>query len=369
MSIKHLKNVLIPIFIILISTSLIFLTYKIVFAPESFFNSIKKDTNNNYQLPEVPEEKETIISFGGDVMLSRTVNAKMEDYNDYFWPFKEIANYFKNVDFSIINLESPFIKNSNYQVLTGSFSFKANPKSIQSLTNSGIDMVSLANNHIINQGKQGIIDTMEILNDNNILFSGAGLNDKQARNPVIKDINGNKFAFLSYAYPNDYSVATQNTHGLANMDEKKLQEDIEMLTNNNSLDYIIIIMHAGIEYTHSPNWQQKEFAQLAIDLGADMVVGHHPHWPQEFEIYNEKPIIYSLGNLVFDQMWSEKTRQGLILESTWQNGLKRLELIPTKIYDYGQVKILDKNIEEQNREREKILNDINAPINGIIYEK
>lgn len=100
-----------------------------------------------------------------------------------------------------------------------------------------------------------------------------------------------------------------------------------------------------------------------------MVVGHHPHWPQEYEMYNGKPIIYSLGNLVFDQMWSEKTRQGIILESTWQNGLKRLELIPTKIYDYGQVKILDKNIENQNTEREQILTDIKAPINGIIYER
>jgi len=123
-------------------------------------------------------------------------------------------------------------------------------------------------------------------------------------------------------------------------------------------------MHAGIEYTTIPNQQQKDFARAAIKAGADIVIGHHPHWPQSFEFYQEKPIIYSLGNLIFDQMWSKETKSGLLLKMTWQKELKELELIPIQISDYGQAKILPEGIE-----KESILNNIGAPKNGIIFKK
>jgi poly-gamma-glutamate synthesis protein (capsule biosynthesis protein) len=371
LSVVKRKNLISIIIVFIVLVSLLSLL-KVVSAPileNNYFFSNKGETEN-FKLIDIPDKKETVIVFGGDVMLSRTVNAKMEEYNDYAWPFLEIADFFKQADLSVINLESPFLKNSNYQVLTGSFSFKANPLSIKGLKLAGIDLVTLANNHTINQGKQGIIDTINILDENNISHIGAGLNISEARKPAIVNINGDKYAFLSYAYPNDYSVATNNRHGLANMKEEEMINDIKNLKNlKNPPNFIIVIMHAGTEYTTKPNWQQKEFAHLAIDSGADMVVGHHPHWPQIYEIYNGSPIIYSLGNLIFDQMWSKETRQGLILESTWQNGLKRLELIPTKIYDYGQVKILNREIKEEEKEIESILNKINAPNNGIIYER
>ncbi|MDA3802507.1 MAG: CapA family protein [Patescibacteria group bacterium] len=366
------KN-LISIVIVFITLISLFALLKVVSAPileNNYFFDSNKEVNKDLRLVDIPDKKETTVVFGGDVMLSRTVNAKMEEYNDFTWPFLEIADYFKEADLSVINLESPFLKNSNYQVLTGSFSFKANPLTSEGLKLAGIDLVSLANNHTINQGRQGIIDTIDILEENNISHTGAGLNISEARKPAILNIDGDKYAFLSYAYPKDYSIATDNRHGLVNMDEDKMVDDIlKLKAQENPPNYIIILMHGGIEYTTKPNWQQKQFAHLAIDSGADMIVGHHPHWPQIYEVYNDSPIIYSLGNLIFDQMWSEETRQGIILESTWQNGLKRLELIPTKIYDYGQVRILDRSIEDEKNEAERILNKIKAPDSGIIYER
>ena len=351
-----------------------FLTIKIVQAPSFFYEKwgAEEDSditiNNSASLPEINviTDPEISLIFTGDIMLSRTVNARMEKYEDYTWPFLKVSDFLNQADLVIGNLESPFLKNSkSYQVLTGSFSFKANPLSVVGLKLANFSLLSLANNHTINQGKQGIIDTIDILQENDIHHIGAGLNEEEARKPVIIKLDGYNFAFLAYAYPDDNSIATENRAGIPNMDIEKMKEDIELLKKpENDIDFIIILMHAGIEYVTEPNWQQKEFARAAIDAGADMIIGHHPHWPQIFEFYQDKPIIYSLGNFVFDQMWSEETRQGILLKMTWQNGLKELELIPTKIYDYGQVEIM-----ASSTERSLILKKIKANDEGIIFQR
>lgn len=376
--IRKNKNNLIFIITALAVIFLVFGLVKIVMAPE---NGIKTIFNNqefledeglnfsdtqsfvvSNSLPEINDQEITII-FAGDIMLSRTVNTKMEKYNDYNWPFLKVADYLNEADLVVGNLESPFLKNSNYQVLTGSFSFKANPLAVTGLKLANLGLLSLANNHTINQGEQGIIDTLKILEENGINFVGADLNEEGARKPAIIHIKGYDFAFLGYAYPDDNSIATTNRAGIANMDLEKMKNDINLLkTATSSPDFIIILMHAGTEYVVEPNWQQKEFARAAVDAGADLVVGHHPHWPQTFEFYQDKPIIYSLGNFVFDQMWSGEVREGLLLKMTWKDGIKTLELIPTKIYDYGQAEIL-----ASSSERNKILEKIGAKNDGLIF--
>lgn len=361
--------------IALVALSVVFGFTKLASAPEGKIAKMMQSNNNGDNKPGeaiVPKPEEEInLVFTGDIMLSRTVNAKMEKYNDYNWPFKEVSGFLNEADIVVGNLESPFLKNSkSYQVLTGSFSFKANPLAVEGLKLANFSVLSLANNHSINQGKQGIIDTRDILEKNEIKFLGAGLNEKEARKAEILKVKDHDFAFLAYAYPQDYSVATDNRAGIADMDIVKMREDIESLKELDHVpELIVVLMHAGSEYVLEPNWQQKAFAKAAIEAGADLVVGHHPHWPQIFDFYQEKPIIYSLGNFVFDQMWSKETRQGLLLKVIWQDGIKSLELIPSKIYDYGQVRILSKEIEEENKEREEILTRIKANISGIIYER
>ena len=346
-----------------LSTAIIFGLASIAIAPSAYINNAqqKQQTYNNSL--STSEEKEISIIFAGDIMLSRQVNSMREKNADYSWPLRNVSDYLNQADLVVANLESPFIKNLvNYEVLTGSFIFKANPLAIEGLKLANIGLLSLANNHSLNQGQKGIIDTIDILNENNIFHVGAGRNKQEARAPAITTINEQNFSFLAYAYPDDNSVANNNYGGIANMDIEEMINDVKNIKNS-STSTIIILMHAGTEYTTEPNWQQKEFAKAAIDAGADMVVGHHPHWPQIFEFYKNKPIIYSLGNFVFDQMWSEETRQGLLLQATWQNDLKRLELIPIKISDYGQPKII-----EPGEERNKILEKIGANDSGIIYK-
>lgn len=372
MSLNFLKNKKkIALTIAILVVILFSLLIKIAKAPEdgtkiSTRKETEKITSNTELEPLVTaKEKEKTLIFVGDIMLSRQVNSKMESFNDYNWPFLKIAEFLNEADLVIANLESPFLKDArSYRVETGSFSFKANPLAVTGLNLANIKVISLANNHTINQGKQGIIDTIEVLEENNIKYTGAGLSEEEARRAAMIANGKDTFAFLSYAYPEDYSLATDSRHGLASMNIEKMKTDIEKLKEDKNINLIAILMHAGNEYVLEPNWQQKEFARAAIDAGADIVVGHHPHWPQTFEFYNNKPIIYSLGNFVFDQMWSTETRQGLMLKLTWQEGIKELNLIPTKIYNYGQVEILPEGVE-----RSDILERIGADESGIIYKK
>lgn len=287
----------------------------------------------------------TIINtlvFGGDIMLSRAVNQKMSATNNYNWPLESIATLFSEADLAVANLESPFLLNSNYETLDNSLIFKANPKSVQALNLAGFDVLSLANNHILNQGLKGLKDTRQILDEAGIAYTGLKEN-----NLIIKEVNGIKFAFLAYSYDSSSSL-------VASLDVKQLVSDLKIAKDQS--DTVIVIMHAGTEYSRLPNWQQKEFAHKAIDNGADLIVGHHPHWPQIIEKYQGKTIIYSLGNLVFDQMWSRETSEGLVAKVYFKNKIiDYIEYIPIEIRNYGQALIMTDELR-----KEQLLKNINV---------
>ena len=343
---------------LLLAVIVAFITAQVVSAPATLLKLAPAVWPN--ASPQAPEIATTTIIFGGDVMLSRNVNQQSAKYGDWAWPLKKIASTTAAADLFVINLESPFTIGGNHLVKTGSFSFNADPRSLEALTLSGVDVVSLANNHTTNQGKKGISDTQKLLAENNIAYGGAGLNEAEARLPVIREINGVKFGFLAYAYPDDYSLAGASNFGLAGMDIDKMTTDVSRLKQQT--DIIIIIMHAGYEYTTVPNRQQKNFAQTAIDAGADLVVGHHPHWAQTTEVYKGKPILYSLGNLVFDQMWSKETGEGALAKVlVTDKKITSVEIIPIIIKDYGQAEIAD------DQAKTSILKQMALPSGKILF--
>lgn len=336
------KSILIIALILLLGLAIFIITAEIAAAPEKNAVSQPAEILAGYVAPAnaLPESPIiTTLIFSGDVMLSRVVNQKMEKYGDWAWPFKNIASTTAAADLAIINLESPFTISDNHLVKTGSFSFNADPRSIEGLKLAGVDVAALANNHMTNQGAKGISDTKKILSNNNIDSVGAGLNSTEARQSVIKEVNGIKFGFLSYAYPDDNSVANETKAGITGMSLEKMTTDIKALKPQ--VDNVIILMHAGTEYVNKPNRQQTDFAHAAIDAGADLIVGHHPHWVQTTEIYKGKPILYSLGNLIFDQMWSLETREGALARIIFKDKIiDRIEIIPVSIRDYGQASII-----------------------------
>ncbi|HNZ83658.1 MAG TPA: CapA family protein [Candidatus Pacearchaeota archaeon] len=277
----------------------------------------------------------------GDLMPSRGVGQKLRQKGCEY-VFGKIKNYFDYADFSIVNLESPI--SDCPQLAPDTMEFCA-PKEVAACLNSksnefslGIDIALLANNHMMNFKEKGLQDTLDSLESKGILHIGAGNNQDQANTPIFIERKGIKFALLDYTDRDvlDINYAAQGDNpGVNPMDFDLLEKGIYQAKGK--ADFIIVFIHSGTEYVQEANKRQIEFAHKAIDLGAELVVGSHPHVVQNAEIYKGKYIFYSLGNFSFDQMWSQDTRNGLVAKFCFsEKELKNIELVPIQINDYSQ---------------------------------
>lgn len=299
----------------------------------------KQETKQETPAQSLPKSKEverqpvtTTLAAAGDIMLSRWVGVKIRWSGDNAHPFKNVAESFAEADIAFANLESPF--NNTGSFVTEGMSFKAEPEFIEGLTLSGFDMLSLANNHFGNEQRAGMKFTFSHLGENNIGYCGAGNNSKEAHTIAIIERNGIVFGFLCYnGIAPKSAEAGEDLAGHAWARPEEVKADIEKYRDE--VDAIIISMHHGTEYTPKPNAAQIEFAHAAIDAGAETVIGHHPHVVQEVEKYKDKLIVYSLGNLVFDQMWSRETREGVIANYQFKdNRLEKIDFDVVIIDDY-----------------------------------
>jgi poly-gamma-glutamate synthesis protein (capsule biosynthesis protein) len=272
-------------------------------SPKSIFKEFLKEPT--------PVKNKIILIATGDVMLGRAINYKSVKDNNFTWMWGKTADMLKNADVALINLESPIV--TNCPLTTGGMTFCADPKNIEGLTYAGVDIANLANNHLNNYGQIGVENTLELLKNAGISVSGIS-------EPVYKEINQVKLAFLGY---------NQFVH-LPDIGQ-------EIKQAKGQADFVVVAFHWGEEYTDKPTAKQQELAHLAIDSGADLIIGHHPHWVQPIEVYKDKLIVYSLGNFIFDQGWSEKTKLGEIGQFTFdKNGLTDYQLLPVRIDNSGQ---------------------------------
>lgn len=269
--------------------------------------TIKKDKNST-----------TTLLFVGDIMLSRFIGEIMGKNKNYSFPFEFVNKDLKEADLVFGNLEGPISDKGKNQ---GSiYSFRADPRVIEGLIESGFDVLSIANNHIFDWGKEALLDTINILKENKISYIGGGENYQDANEMKIKEINGIKFGFLGLTnlYPKSF-WAKDNQAGLTEFNEDEIVKKIKKAKENKVADIIIISLHWGEEYQTVSNKFQKDLAHKLIDFGADIIVGHHPHVAQEVERYKNGVIFYSLGNFVFDQNFSEETMHGLVAEIKLKN--------------------------------------------------
>lgn len=278
---------------------------------------------------KLEQGKPATLLFIGDIMLSRGVANQIQKHNDYKYPFLKIAETIKSADLSFGNLEGPISARGANQ--GSQYSFRADPKAVEGLKFAGFDILSVANNHIFDWGQDALLDTLSIARDNGIKTIGAGENFEKANSPVFKNISGIKIAFLAYTnlYPESLS-ASENKPGISSFDAERVKKEIAEIKNSGSADIVIVSFHWGEEYQNRANNLQKDIARSLIDVGADLIIGHHPHVIQEIEKYKDKWVAYSLGNFVFDQYFSEETKTGLILKVKVQN---------KKIIDIEQAKI------------------------------
>jgi len=271
----------------------------------------------------------------GDIMLSRSVLYKMRYYGSYRHPYLRTAKLLRDADFTIANLELPLSDRIPPPADDHTMTFVAPTAVADGLKWAGIDAVTLANNHTLNFGQAPLVDTLKALDKYGIGHFGGGVNWEQAYSPAIYNIKGVKVAFLGFDGVYWWNWSNKNAPGIATAWEDPVREAIARARQQ--ADVVIPYFHWGVEYTSVPNQFQRHMARVAIDAGADLVLGSHPHWVQQVEVYKGKLIVYSMGNFVFDQMWSQETRQGVIVKFTFQGkNLVSAKFLPVLIEDYNQ---------------------------------
>jgi len=221
------------------------------------------------------------------------------DSGEIFGGFEELI---KKSDISITNLECPLTSKENPIDKQGP-NFKANPKLAGVLKRTGFDLVTLANNHIFDQGQQGLIDTLESLEKQDLDFVGAGLSLEESQNIFYKSVKGMKLAFVNFAEV-AFNCANENHGGANPLDIIDNVHQIESARQN--ADKVIVVIHGGQAHHLYPSPEIKKKYRFFAENGADVIVAHHPHCVGGYEIYEGVPIFYSLGNFLFPKEIDKK---------------------------------------------------------------
>ncbi len=271
------------------------------------------------------QDKETSLLCLGDILTAKAVEKRIIT-NGIEYPFKKVKEKIDSFDLVFGNLETS-ISDRGQAIEDKAFTFRMSPKAADSLKQIKLNIVSLANNHLLDFGEDAMFDTFKFLKKNNILYSGAGENLKKARKPVKISMKGTNYVFLSYCERPPVSYyATDKKGGTAPLNPKLIIEDIKKYKKSNNV--VLISLHWGIERTATPRKDQIKTAHAIIDAGADGIIGHHPHVPQSIEIYKNKPILYSLGNFIIGYYNSGYRNNIAISFHYIKNRLQRLEILP-----------------------------------------
>lgn len=302
-------------------------------------NSVSKEVYKSAVLG-VEDRPSLKLMAVGDIMLGRTVGKRLN--GEFNSAFSEVKSYLQQADILFGNLESP-ISDRGTRIKGKGITFSAHPTAVKSLTYAGFDVVSLANNHILDFNTPSLLQTIQLLDNEKILHCGAGKDLNSARKPVIIDHYGLKVAFLAYTdmyniyYSNNKFTfeARDDKAGVAPRKLDYIIEDIHAIRKD--VDIIVVSLHWGIEESFEVSDKMVDFAHTLIDSGADVILGHHPHQLQGIEIYKKKPIAYSLGNFIFDQN-DDENKESMILELDYKDKeLLSLKAVPLRIIDKMKV--------------------------------
>ncbi len=280
------------------------------------------------------------LLFVGDVMLDRHVAEKIRTSGDPAYPFRRLPlGWFDSFDFAVANLEGPVTSRSRPPLKSIDFRFEI--YTAKTLKDLGIDAISQANNHTLDQGAVGFEESRATLREQGLLVFGHQVRDDEIA-LATTTVRGVRFAFLGFN-------TTDNP-----FDEKAAERVIRQAREQ--ADHVVVFMHWGTEYRNRPNSDVVARAHWLIDRDVDAVIGGHPHWVQGIESYRGKPIAYSLGNFVFDQYFSRETQEGLTVALVFDHGRISVEPIPINM-DKSQPRLLDG---EEKERRLRALMDISA---------
>ena len=297
---------------------------------------------------EAPPAGPITLLAGGDV----TLGAHYEEWVDGLrakgqsgpavdgWGFSEVKPLFAGADLVVVNLECPFTDRG--APIPKNFNFRARPSTVQVLVEAGVRAVSLANNHLMDYGPDGVADTVATLDAAGIAHFGAGRTLAEARKPAFVEVGGIRIAFLGYLilgekHPEPAVVwATETTAGVAGhpsdwaVVEKMVREDVAAAKTQ--ADLVIPYFHWGREGSKGPDTYQISLAKAAVESGAAAVLGSHPHVLHGMERIGKAPVFYSLGNFVFGGNWNPRDKDSVLVKARFdRSGFLGVELFPLRI--------------------------------------
>ena len=284
---------------------------------------------------EQPANETLRLVFVGDVLLAGQAGRIMQRQGTAY-PLAKVSSILRGADVAFCNLECALTGKrvtSNSNVRQGKrklFIFKTPAKLGQALVDGGIDVVSLANNHAMNGGQAGLLETMRALDRLSVVFTGAGRNLKQARSSRALKAKGYTIAFLAYTDVGGPG-ATKRDPGLALLRTGLPTVLKEIKAARRRADVVVVSYHWGVERRTKPSARQQAIARQSIDAGADLVIGHHPHVLQPVMVYKGKTIAYSLGNFVFDSPRPISCRTAILQVEIDADGKQKIEQIPCRI--------------------------------------
>lgn len=263
----------------------------------------KMQTEHCKKLPDT-KNGDFIINIVGDVSLADNWRI-MPRYDErgkgvYGILSEETVQEMRSADILLVNNEFTFSDRGT--ALEKQYTFRASPERVQIYQELGVDIVSLANNHAYDYGPLAFADTLETLSTANIPYIGGGKNMEEAQRPYYFIINGRKIAFVAATRAEKYIItpeAAQDSAGVLRAYDPSLFLDTIAEAKRNS-DYVIAYIHWGTENSHDLEEVQRETGRAYLDAGADIVVGAHAHVLQGIEFYHGKPIVYNLGNFIFN---------------------------------------------------------------------
>jgi poly-gamma-glutamate capsule biosynthesis protein CapA/YwtB (metallophosphatase superfamily) len=284
-------------------------------APPSATPANASSTPSSSSTPSAaPPGSPVKLAFVGDVLLASKVESEMLKYG-YDYPYSAVKDYLQQADYTLANLETPVTERGQAQ--QKEYAYRSSPLALPALASSGIDLVNLANNHVMDYGTEGLLDTFKALDNAGVKRIGAGKDAEEAYKPVIVEKQGMKIAFLGFSrvVPEQSWKASKVHPGVAETYDYRVAVDAIQKAKEQA-DLVVVIAHWGVERDDYPDKYQKELSHRYIDAGADLIVASHPHVLQGFENYKGKWIAYSLGNFIFTQNENPKTWDSLILEAT-----------------------------------------------------
>ena len=296
------------------------------------------------------QAQEITLLFTGVIVPARCVQSAIDWHDNADYIYDEVRDVISRADLAVGTLNTSLSDLSTHTGCIVTYVLVSDSRSAEAAASAGFDVMSVATNHIKNCNgpscgdnyNQAFFDTLDNLRANNILPVGAGNNMTDALRPLVVEVKGVRFGIVSQAMVEPNAFAGEDSPGIAELTDGNLQ--LAIAAARQVSDVVIAMPHWGPEDTSEPNSYQLHFAQVAVDAGADVVVGNHTHVVQAIQQINGIDVFYGLGNFVFDQTWDLAHQQGVILQLHF-TGMQYAgyELIPTHVDGDGMVHIAEGN--------------------------